>query len=927
MTIYVVSNVAQLNAALIKADGDDRIELTSGNYGDLKLRDLKFGAEVVITAHDSGAPPHFNSISLTNSSHVSFDGLKFDFVPTASTVEWSAAIRIDGSSNIDVRNSTITGGNAVAGIDPTAAAGTQGAQGIKGLPIGVGISVYNGKAIDITNNDISKFSAGIRFSNVDGIDMTGNEISNVRKVPVGGGNVSNVVMSDNSLHDVSPWKFGGLGDHGDFVHFWTTPEQTTPSANFTFINNSFQQGDGTPVLGIYLDDNTNNKGFANVLIEGNVIHNGNAQGLRMEDVNGLTVRNNTFLQSSGDAPDAPMIYLAEGTRNVVIDRNILSGVVGPAMQNLQGNNIAIVDNVVVQTQDPLAVNYVGMLFTNALTAHPALTDLRAIPGSMADGYGAASSQVNDATRGFDGIISESRGTGLALSTHHFDLLDGAMGDGSAITANANVQWDFGDGTRAMGAQIGHTYGSAGIYQAKATVTLASGQVHVIQKTIDVSTPVAVLASFDKGLKDESDIIQAVQAIGAVSLVQSDFGQSVKLTGAKSAVKFAANAEILDNKEFTISLAFKKSIGAEATGGRVLYFSGTAVIDVAADGITLRGTTDDGEAVLLRSTASVGIRDHDWHQITYTASQTNGTAILYVDGTEVARMEGLTGAQQTTAGHSLYLGNPFGANMNGLLDNMSFLQAALTREQVQNSFAQFEKGELANFRPVAATTGAGLAAMSTVADRVAEAVVVAAPVDSLHKDGWTGFKLDPNALSTKLMDDAAVVQTAHGKGIHFDGDGDYVALGRMTALEASDRVAFSIDFAQAAANQDPARLVWNTSKLGLTLQGDGLLVQVATATQGFKSFTIRDLGLNDTDLHRVIVMLDAETDHLQVLLDNKLVFDEQNTDFEIVGAGGRESGWMIGTPWNRPFEGDVTEFRLGDRFDFMGGGVHGVEFIG
>ena len=153
---------------------------------------MKFGAEVVITAHDSGAPPHFNSISLTNSSHISFDGLKFDFVPTASTVEWSAAIRIDGSSNIDVRNSTITGGNAVAGIDPTAAAGTQGAQGIKGLPIGVGISVYNGKAIDITNNDISKFSAGIRFSNVDGIDMTGNEISNVRKVPVGGGNVSNV---------------------------------------------------------------------------------------------------------------------------------------------------------------------------------------------------------------------------------------------------------------------------------------------------------------------------------------------------------------------------------------------------------------------------------------------------------------------------------------------------------------------------------------------------------------------------------------------------------------------------------------------------------------------------------------------------------------------------------------------------------------
>ena len=924
MTIYVVSNVAQLTAALTKADGNDRIELKSGDYGDLKLRDLDFASEVVITAHDPDAPPRINSVSVWSSTNISFDNINFDFVPTAKTVEWSAAVRVDGSSNIAVRNSTITGGDSIAGIDPDAPAGTQGSQGIKGFPVGVGISVYNSTAITVTNNDISEFTAGVRFSNVNGIEMDGNEIFNVRKVPVGGGNVSNITMSDNYFHDLTPWKFGGLGDHGDFVHFWTSPEQTVPSTNFVFSNNIFMQGDGVPVLGIYLDDNTNDMGFRNVLIEGNVIHNGNAQGLRMEDVNGLVVRGNTFLQSSGDAFDAPMIYLADGTRNVVIDRNILSGVVGPALQNLKGNNIAILDNVTVQIHDPLAVDYVGNLFTNGLMPSPEIIDLRVLPGSMVDGYGAGMSQVNDAGRGFDGIISETRGTGLEMSTHQFNLSDGAMADGSAITAKATVRWDFGDGTGAQGAQAGHTYGAAGVYLTKATVTLPSGQVYVVLKHIEVTSAVALEATFDRGLKDESDLPQEVQAIGSVRFVQSDFGQSIRLDTPKSAVKFTANEEILGNSDFTISLAFKKNAGAEGLGGRVLYFSGTAVIDVSADGVSLRGATSDGEAIVLRSSGSAGIRDSDWHQITYTASQTDGTAILYVDGREVARMDGLTGGQHTTAGHSLYLGNPFGANMAGLLDNVSFLQAALTPQQVRQSYGEFQSGDIANFRPEIATT---MVADESATDlSPSDQANPPRPVDSLHQAGWAGYTLDPAAASIRLMGDATVVQTTDGPGIRFDGDGDYVALGRMSNLEASDRVAFSIDFSRAAAEQDAARLVWNHQKLGLTLQDDGLIVQVATANQGFKSFVVRDLGLNDTDLHRVTVMVDAETDRLQVLLDNKIVLDERGTDFEIVGAGGREAGWSIGTAWNRPFEGDVTEFRLGDRFEFLAGNVYGSELL-
>jgi len=65
-----------------------------------------------------------------------------------------------------------------------------------------------------------------------------------------------------------------------------------------------------------------------------------------------------------------------------------------------------------------------------------------------------------------------------------------------------------------------------------------------------------------------------------------------------------------------------------------------------------------------------------------------------------------------------------------------------------------------------------------------------------------------------------------------------------------------------------------------------------------------------------VLVDAETDRLQVVVDDVLVLDEQGTDFDFVGAGGREWGWSLGTAWNRWFEGEVYDFQVSDDFAFV-----------
>ncbi len=157
------------------------------------------------------------------------------------------------------------------------------------------------------------------------------------------------------------------------------------------------------------------------------------------------------------------------------------------------------------------------------------------------------------------------------------------------------------------------------------------------------------------------------------------------------------------------------------------------------------------------------------------------------------------------------------------------------------------------------------------------------------------------------------------GLHFDGDGDNVDIGRLTQFEQSEQLSLSVEFARDEADGSKQRLVWNHQKIGVELVKDGLVVKVANNDAKFhQGFKIKDLGLNDTDTHRITVLVDQDSDHLQVLVDDLLVLDETDTDFDFVGAGGGEWGWKLGTPWgNAGPDGVMTDFRIDDDFAFVG----------
>ncbi len=617
MATFTVSTSAQLTTALSQASGGDKILLASGSYGDFSFSGKVFASNVTIASQDANKPATFNTISLTRVENLTIDSVFVDFKPTAATNDSDAGLSVRDSAHITIANSVFEGG-----VSPN-----------DGLMVGRGIYALASSDITITNNDISHFRRGIHTPDVDGLKITYNHVFENRTTTVGGGNVSNVLIEGNHLESSSPNNFGGAGDHGDFIHYWTKPDQVGASANFVIRGNFIEQGTGTGLLGIYMDNNTNPQGFTNVLIENNVIHNSNGQGLRLEDINGGIVRNNTLLQSEGIYSNAPRIRVEDGSKNILVENNIVSNTtVGGAMDNVSGNNIVEKGTIVVQYDNPSASNYVGKLFVNLPLANGNLADFQKIPGALPANAGAN------------------------LTPSMIDSGNGTAGGGT--------------------------------------------------------------------------------------------------------------------------------VGGGTGGGTVGGGTGGGTVGGGTGGVVTPPVVDDYAADFLR----------------------------------------MIGTKQ-------------------------------------------------------------------------------------------------------LGGDAKVVTVAGEPILRFDGAGDYAKVGRLAQFEKAQQLTVSIDYEQDVADGGTANLAWNHKKLGVSVVDDGLVISVGTADGKFTRISVDDLGLNDTDKHNITVLLDTQADRLQIIVDDRLVLDNDDYDFQIVGAGGREYGWSLGTKWGDYLDGDISDFSIESGADFVDGPVMDMSLVG
>ncbi|MBS0562958.1 MAG: hypothetical protein JSR87_00245, partial [Proteobacteria bacterium] len=424
MTTFTVGTAAELSAALSKAAGGDRIELKAGNYGAVKLSGTSFASGVTIAAQNKAAPPVFDKMQMMNCKNIALDGVKFNFVPNSSTMEWTPALEVRGSSGISVHNSTFTGGNAVAG-SPNSLSN----YGVQGYAVGRGIVFMKSTNIDISNNKMTGFTHSIRLVDVDQVKIAGNDVSGFRRVAVSGSDIDNASITGNYFHDPHPWNFGPKGDHGDFIHLWTDPGQPDANQNITIKDNFLDQGQGTGILGIFLNDRTG-KAFQNVFIEDNLIRTSNGQGMRLEGVHGGSIQKNTVVGLAQSPTSVPKIIFDHGNYNVLLDKNIIMGAGGNQGPGA-ANNIVFGTNLTVQMQSALKPNYAGNIFVDGMNSSPSLGSYLVKAGSAGVGLGAV---INGTTPNSTGPAGPSGGTVTPPSGGSSGGTTGAAAPAGAATA-------------------------------------------------------------------------------------------------------------------------------------------------------------------------------------------------------------------------------------------------------------------------------------------------------------------------------------------------------------------------------------------------------------------------------------------------------------------------------------------------------------
>jgi Ca2+-binding RTX toxin-like protein len=338
-----VANATSLQAALNTAKAGDTISLAAGNYGDFRIKNMSFASDIKVVAADANKPPVFNTIDVITSKGIRFESIVIDMKPTEATIPSTAALEIRGSSSITFSGGRIEGGDAVSGVSKTALV-LDKTENVIGMPTGQGVLVFESNSILIENAKISELAKGVVIAKSKDVVVANNEIYDLRTSHIISAGTDNLSITGNRLSDSNPFRWGS-GDHGDFIHLFTI-KGGKQSENIDIKNNTLDQGGGTAILGIYLDDNGYGVGFKNVNINNNLIVNGNSQGITLENVSQSKVTNNVMVKADASQDKAPGVFV-RGSTDVLVSGNYGSFV------NVDGKSggISTTGNFSIQTGD------------------------------------------------------------------------------------------------------------------------------------------------------------------------------------------------------------------------------------------------------------------------------------------------------------------------------------------------------------------------------------------------------------------------------------------------------------------------------------------------------------------------------------------------------------------------------------------------
>ena len=895
-----VSTAAQLSDALSKATGGETILLNSGNYGKLSLTtqtkfDYTYASEVTIRSADANRPAVFTGLDVRKAENITFENLTFDYTWSKGQRVTTAPFGVQDSHNITIRGSTFDGDTAKGGD----------AAGI-GYAAGRAFSGFRNTDFDFIDNTVHTFWKGVLIAESDNVRVTGNEFYALRSDGLNVGVPKGILIEDNYFHnfELAP----SSGDHSDFIQFSTT-NATRPGTDITIRGNLFDVGDGgagTHTIFIRNDQvDTGLAGsemfFRNVLIEQNTIYNDHLHGITVGETAGLVIRNNTVLHADGGLAggtgqiEVPRITVASGSTNVTIVDNIV-GNIGGGLQGYETlpGGWTVSNNLLVQDDDRSAPNHYSTLFVSSSYDDGAVAGVGgrhyiALPGGLIEMMGVgADATLLDRTPATLAPLFHVGVQSADESSFVFDAANFSFGpQGLAAADAATFLWTFGDGSTATGGVVTHRYAAPGSYAVTLDIVMPDGSRAAVTDTVQKLG--ADLLRFDSttGKFAVSDgFSETMINISAGALAGSGAARTLDLDVASKAVVNAKAIEGLFGADnFTLNLQLKADVTPDSSGN-VLRLQNTLTGSVDRNGnFTFTLNTDDGQKTTVTSKGAA-LLDGQVHDVRIVFDADLGALSIAVDD-KPAVSAAVTGNLPPMGAWDLTFGkppSPSGASFDGKLLKLDL--------DVDRSI----------YEAYDAVTPAAMSKASVAfMDEPQGAAVV---FDDYLLDGMAMKGL----AAAALRGDAHLVREEGHTLLSFDGKGDSVVLGKLAQFQDSATLAVQVDFQRDAGGDRAGTLFSNADQIRLDVVDDGFRLRVATADAGMKTYNIGKLGLNDTDRHQAVVIVDAVADRLQVFLDDRLAFEDRGIDLVMTNPeGGHNGGWRLGAG----FDGQIADLRIDD----------------
>ena len=314
-----VSTAAQLTAAARVARAGDTILLAPGNFGDVRLDNLRPAGTITIKSADPANDAVMRTLTMMNSHNIIIEDIDIRRPLAAGASQNSYAVNVGRAHNI-----------TFVGID------VSGSLNNDARDDGLGMSL-NGTRLSIIDSTFTQLRTAVAVAG-SAFLFAGNTVTQVRE----GLSIRSMTRGLFSNNLMTDWQADyAKAEHPDMfqVHNGGT---AVASSDLIFRNNIMLPGENGGVGGIFMRSATGKTDrHSNILIENNYYEGNFRHGISVSDADDVTIRNNT---------------VREGSNIGLIPAILLSNIVGALVENnitplllqsrtMANTNVAFANNI------------------------------------------------------------------------------------------------------------------------------------------------------------------------------------------------------------------------------------------------------------------------------------------------------------------------------------------------------------------------------------------------------------------------------------------------------------------------------------------------------------------------------------------------------------------------------------------------------